>query len=266
MSTPSSPLRHRQPTTIPGFRPSQRPARRPISEMTIRELQDLRKLNARILASPGASTSTYVQRVSNEQAAIESRLLDLDGIEKLGATLKRTQIKGEADMEVDGAEELPVNRTIEAKRKALAQYGKIRTPSGPETNSGSSFTLQEAIELERQAYIQDKERQQRILEKKKRLEDSIGISGKAKLSRAEQDARIWAFLNYKPTDSDLEDEDEDDEDDDDPSTWFEDDQDDGIKGQNIVEPDFEDEISHIIQVDRSRGNYDSFYQPGNGEN
>lgn len=58
------------------------------------------------------------------------------------------------------------------------------------------------------------------------------------------------YRSYKPTESDLEDDDED-EDGDDPSTWFEDDQDDGRKGQNIVEPDDED-ISHIIRIDDSR--------------
>lgn len=56
--------------------------------------------------------------------------------------------------------------------------------------------------------------------------------------------------NYKPSDSDLEDDDDDD-DDDDPANWFEDDQDDGRKGQDIVEPDDED-YSHIIRIDDSR--------------
>lgn len=57
--------------------------------------------------------------------------------------------------------------------------------------------------------------------------------------------------NYKSTESDLENEEEVDSDDDDPSNWFEDDQDDGRKFQNIVEPDMQD-LSRIIQVDYSR--------------
>ena len=58
--------------------------------------------------------------------------------------------------------------------------------------------------------------------------------------------------NQKPSDSDLEDEEDDDEDEVDPSTWFEDDQDDGRKGQDIIEPDFDDDLANIIRVDESR--------------
>ncbi|KAH9045189.1 hypothetical protein EDB85DRAFT_2270242 [Lactarius pseudohatsudake] len=57
--------------------------------------------------------------------------------------------------------------------------------------------------------------------------------------------------NYKPSESDLEDDDGDDLDDEDPSTWFDDDQDDGRKDQDIIEPDVED-LSDIIRVDTSR--------------
>ena len=59
---------------------------------------------------------------------------------------------------------------------------------------------------------------------------------------------------YKPTDSDLEDDDdeEDEEDEESRPSWFdEDDQDDGIKGQDIIEPDYED-LSSIIRVDEAR--------------
>jgi hypothetical protein len=66
--------------------------------------------------------------------------------------------------------------------------------------------------------------------------------------------------NHKPTESDLEDEDDDSGDDDDPATWFEDDQDDGRKGQDIVEPDIDD-LADIIRIDESRLHYSSFYEP-----
>lgn len=69
--------------------------------------------------------------------------------------------------------------------------------------------------------------------------------------------------NYKPTDSDLEDM-EEDSDDDDPSNWFEDDQDDGIKGQDIVPPDMED-LSNVIRVDESQIRYSTFYEPRDGD-
>jgi hypothetical protein len=60
--------------------------------------------------------------------------------------------------------------------------------------------------------------------------------------------------NAKPTESDMEEEDDDDEDDeDDPASWFEDDpEEDGRKGQNIIEPDGdpdEEDLSHLIRVD-----------------
>jgi len=48
-----------------------------------------------------------------------------------------------------------------------------------------------------------------------------------------------------------------DSDDDDPSTWFEDDQDDGRKGQDIIEPDYDD-LSSVIRIDESRINYSTF--------
>lgn len=65
--------------------------------------------------------------------------------------------------------------------------------------------------------------------------------------------------NAKPSESDLEDD--SDEDDEDPSTWFEDDQDDGIKFQNIVQPDSIEELSGIIRIDGSKAHYSSFYEP-----
>ena len=60
---------------------------------------------------------------------------------------------------------------------------------------------------------------------------------------------------------------DDDDDDDNPVNWFEDDQDDGRKGQNIVDPDVPDEImgddlSHVIRVDESRIDY-RFYTSSN---
>lgn len=60
------------------------------------------------------------------------------------------------------------------------------------------------------------------------------------------------------TDSDLEDEDDDD--DSDPGTWFDGQDEDGVKGQNIVLPDVED-FSDVIRLDESRIPYNIFYEP-----
>lgn len=72
---------------------------------------------------------------------------------------------------------------------------------------------------------------------------------------------LYVYRNYKPTESDLEDEDDDE--DDDPAGWFEDDQDDGRKGQDIIEPDEEDlSLSNIIRVvEPSQMHYSTFYKP-----
>lgn len=66
---------------------------------------------------------------------------------------------------------------------------------------------------------------------------------------AEIPCLTYLHRNAKPTESDEEDLESDEDDDDDPSTWFEDEEDDGRKGQPLVDPD---EISGIIRVDESR--------------
>ncbi|KAJ7276281.1 hypothetical protein B0H12DRAFT_12089 [Mycena haematopus] len=267
-SSPSSPIRSpsrasqmRHKTALPnGFRPSPKPKRTPISEMTLRELQDLHNTNTRLLSSPRESTSADAQswmvRVRDEQAAVEGRLLELGmnaRMDAISTELKNTAIKGEDDMNVDPPPPEFSNPRLEAKRKALSRFG----PSDAKTQS---MSMQEAIELEQSAHRDDKERQERALERKRRM--GISIRGE-QLTREEREARVWAFMNYKPTDSDLEDDSEDDEDDADPAAWFkEDDDDDGRKGQLIVEPDEED-YTDIIRVDSSKmpSAYSMFYEP-----
>jgi hypothetical protein len=51
--------------------------------------------------------------------------------------------------------------------------------------------MQEAIDLESRAFLQDKERQERIEEKKRRL--GMPIEGEM-MSREEREARIWAYM------------------------------------------------------------------------
>jgi hypothetical protein len=137
------------------------------------------------------------------------------------------------------------------------------------------LSLEEAVELEQQAHAADLERKQRLLERRQK-QGLVTVQGRA-LTREEQEARIWAFMcddfadlvminlvlmyaafrNYKPSESDLEDDDESE--DEDPSTWFYDDQDDGRKGQDIIEPDAED-LSDLIRVDTSRVYYNTFHE------
>ena len=53
-----------------------------------------------------------------------------------------------------------------------------------------------------------------------------------------------------------------DSDDDDPANWFHDDQGDGIKNQQIVQPDNED-YSGVIRIDESKAyvGYGTFFEP-----
>jgi len=224
--------------------------------MSVRELHDQHDRNERLLSSSIVSTSSLVQRLTVEQTSIEARLLELEGIEEIRNGLKHANINSDEIMPVDAP---PAPRVIDAKRRALSRYAPL-TSNGANRQVGS-LSLQEAVELEQRAYAIDVERQQRSDDRKRRI--GLPVKGET-LSRQEMDARIWAFMNYKPTDSDLEDMDEDDDDDDDPSTWFEDDQDDGIKGQDIIPPDMED-LSNVIRVDESHIRYSTFYEPRDGD-
>ncbi|EIW82418.1 hypothetical protein CONPUDRAFT_165017 [Coniophora puteana RWD-64-598 SS2] len=253
-TSPTSPSRARKQAVPPGFIAPPKPKAKPLTQMTLRELHDRYDRNANILASPSASTSALVQRLSTEQAAIEARLIELEGVESIRRGIKKASINSDDVMNVD---EVPAPKAIDAKRRALSKYAPIKNNTDRHVGS---LSLQEAMDLERQAYIADQDRRQRAEEKKRRI--GLPIKGE-QLSRQETEARMWTFMNYKPTDSDLEDMDDDDSDDD-PAGWFEDDQDGGIKGQNIIEPDEED-LSNIIRVDESRVpySYSTFYEPRN---
>ena len=140
----------------------------------------------------------------SEQAQIETRLVELEGMERINAALKNARIKGEGDMSIDSPPEPPQSRTIEAKRKALFRFVRgpvsmfrtlrlsliTQAPACGEAAPGT-FTLQEAINLEQQAHIREKERIERVAEKKRRL--GIPIKGEI-LTRQEREARIWAFM------------------------------------------------------------------------
>ncbi|KAJ7638692.1 hypothetical protein FB45DRAFT_409189 [Roridomyces roridus] len=274
-SSPTSPTRStmRHKTTMPsGFRPAPKPKRTPIAEMSVRELQDLHNTNTRLLSSPYVSSDTHpvrltpyarsrqstssdawITRLTAEQDAIQGRLVELLGVDAINTGLKNTTLKGEDDMNVDLPSEPYISPALEAKRKALSRFG----PANDGTAIGS-LSMQEAIQLEQQAHQADKERQERLLEKRKRM--GLAVPGE-QLTRKEREERMWAFMNHKPSDSDLEDDSEEDYDDeDDPASWFADQDEDGRKGQLIVEPDEED-FGDIIRVDSSKLHYNSFYEP-----
>ena len=77
--------------------------------------------------------------------------------------------------------------------------------------------------------------------------------------------RTFPSRNQKSTYSDMEDDTDSDEDVD-PANWFHDEEDDGIKGQQIIEPDVEDYTS-IIRIDESKAyaGYSTFFEPRDGD-
>lgn len=105
-------------------------------------------------------------------------------------------------MKVDIPPELPVSRTIAAKQKALSKFvGSLifllipkftsrQVPSHGITAPGV-LSLQEAMNLEQQAHAREKERLERITERKRRL--GMPIQGEI-LTKQEREARIWAFM------------------------------------------------------------------------
>ncbi|KAI0693555.1 hypothetical protein BC835DRAFT_1415815 [Cytidiella melzeri] len=245
------------------FMPSTRPKLKSVSDMTIQELQERHAFNARRLKEPTPSTSTYVQRISAEQAAIEDRLVEL-GVDNIQKLLNNTILDSPDDkMHVDQPQlpRSPEPLPIGAKQRALAKFS-ARMHEGTDSNV---FTFQEAMEIEREAHRLDQQRKQEQEQKQeeKRRRMGLPLHGERALTRAEQEARIYAFMSYKPTESDEEDDDQDDSDDDDPANWFDDDQDDGRKGQDIIEPDYND-LSGIIRIDESRIPQNNFFEREGG--
>ncbi|KAJ7086766.1 hypothetical protein C8R44DRAFT_901273 [Mycena epipterygia] len=182
-------MRHK--TAIPsGFRPAPKPKRTPISEMSLRELQDLHSTNTRLLASPYGQS--WMGRVTAEQAAVEGRLVELVGMDTIATGLKNSTIKGEDDMIVDPPPEPYTSPTLEAKRKALSKFG----PANDGTVIGA---LMQSHSTGTDRHAADKERQDRLLEKRRRM--GMSIPGE-QLTRQQREARMWAFMNHKPSESD----------------------------------------------------------------
>jgi len=117
------------------------------------------------------------------------------------------------------------------------------------------------MELERQAHMADLERKQKAEER--RLKYSMpGVD--EHLTRKEREQRIWAFMNYRPTDSDLEYDEEDDEED---LTWLEYELEEQLRNPNVTDPDVPDnftpeELSQLIRIDDNRIDYGPAHMNG----
>ncbi|EJF56587.1 hypothetical protein DICSQDRAFT_174726 [Dichomitus squalens LYAD-421 SS1] len=258
---PPSPTRARRSTTngdLPSFmRRPPKPegvktilASASINNLTPSELEERYRHNERILAETSASSSHFIKQLEDQQSAIRARLNDL-GVESIRSQLEHTKINEDESMTVDPSPPPPPQleeyRPIGAKARALARWN----PTGPRGAPAGGMSYDEAANILRESYQREQEHKARMNDRRRRRGDVVPGE---QLTRAEMDARMLAFLTYKPTDSDLEDDDEEDEDEEEEGrpAWFdEDDQDDGIKGQDIVEPDYED-LSTIIRIDEAR--------------
>lgn len=143
-------MRSKKPVVPPGFRAPPKPKQKPISQLTARELHDQHDRNARLLNSSyvdfrpqvicnegslcgsttdivhpnlrSACTSALAERLSAEQAAIGSRLLELEGVEEIRKGLTKTDINADEIMNVDQPH---VPRGIDAKQRALSRYVRV---------------------------------------------------------------------------------------------------------------------------------------------
>ncbi|TFK94682.1 hypothetical protein K466DRAFT_657543 [Polyporus arcularius HHB13444] len=227
-----------------------------LASLSPAELDERYQYNARILSETSASSSTFIRQLEDQQAAIRTRLGEL-GVEGIRSQLEHARIQEDDSMNVDPSpspnpppppQEEP--RPIGAKQRALARWNQANGRSEPHVGGMST---DEATRILQETLQREQEHKQKLLDKRRRRGD---VGAGEQLTRAEMDARMHAFLTYKPTESDLEDDDDDEELEEEeeegrPSWWDEDDQEDGVKGQDIVEPDYED-LSTIIRIDEAR--------------
>lgn len=210
------------------------------------------------------SSSATVERLENEQAKIQARIAELQDTHTISVGIKNLVIDGEGKTVVDRPPPGYFTSRIATKKKALAAWVSILTVfviysfltynfqgtnvKNVKKSKIGLVSMEESIELERRAFLAEKERMAIRAARKERMAMPTPVTETGKrLTPKEYEAKVWAFMSYKPTDSDLEGEQEDAEDND-PASWLVDDQDDGIKGQDIVYPDAE-EWADLIRVD-----------------
>lgn len=225
-----------------GFRAPPKPKFDP-TKLSERELRDTYRRNENILASSSPSAS-FVPRLQTEQTAIQTHL----------EQLSRKDLEDNMGMLTVSGPSNPESSTLRTKRRILASYSSATDDTNH--GSGSTFTVQQAMEIERKAHMADLERKQRVAAR--RLEH--GLPGPdEQLTQKERNQRIWAFMNYRPTDSDMEDEDDDE----DSLSWLDEEEDESRRNPNAIDPDIPDyltpeELSNILCVDESRYEHETF--------
>ncbi|KAI0774398.1 hypothetical protein C8Q74DRAFT_832369 [Fomes fomentarius] len=160
-----------------------------ITSLSPSELEERYQHNARILAETSASSSAFIKQLEDQQAAIRKRLNDL-GVEGIRSQLEQTKIEEDESMNVDPIPTPPpqaeVPRPIGAKQRALARWN----PTANNPHAGG-MSYDEATKILEESYQREQEHKQRLEEKRRRRGD---VMGGERLTRAEMDARMLAFL------------------------------------------------------------------------
>jgi len=218
----------------------------PICELSERDLRELSVYNLGILASSVRNPSTpgWLEQKTEEQVKIMELLDALKtnrAVEELSNMVGETSISAFERMIVDsGATSAPLQ--ISAKARALQKFElRVHRMCGRDKNGIEDNTTSRAL------MISPKEAEQIA---KERLELDRQLQIKREESKKLSDA---------PNTCDMESDSEQDED---PANWFHDEEDDGIKGQQIVQPD-QNDYSCVIRIDERNAytGYNTFYEP-----
>ncbi|KAH9076968.1 hypothetical protein EDB83DRAFT_2514690 [Lactarius deliciosus] len=206
---------------MPGFRVPPKPKLSPIRELIIQELRDLYDPRS----SPRPPSIALFWRPPHRRTS--PRIM-----------AGQTQIEAQL-LELAGMRDVQGN-----------------TFRGEKVAQGSSF--EEAAQVVQRAHAADLERKQRLLEKRQK-HGLLNVKDRTYPQNCGFDGRCTTSKNYKLFESDVEVDDSDDTGNEDPFTWFDDDQDDGRKDRDIIEPDVEG-LSDVIRVDTSKIYYYTCYE------
>ncbi|KAH8988591.1 hypothetical protein EDB92DRAFT_2115655 [Lactarius akahatsu] len=181
---------------MPGFGIPSNPKPHPIRDL---ELHDR---DANVLTMPSDNSPLLIRY---NLIHISHGALYIDDSNFLGT------VRAKKKLRIDVAPEQP--RPIEAKLRALDKFVRVlNTFRGEKVDQGLSF--EEAAKLEQREHVVDLERKQGLLEKRQK-QGLVMFKGRVLTSLREEEAHRWAFTDYKPSESDVEDDDGNDLDDED---------------------------------------------------
>lgn len=75
-----------------------------------------------LVALSQGNSSRYVERITAEQAAIQTQLVEVHGMEVINTGLRNTRIVDDDEEDVEMKSEPPMSKAIDAKQRALAKF------------------------------------------------------------------------------------------------------------------------------------------------